>query len=42
MGLSIARDIVRAHQGKLQVQNTLEGGAEFSFTIAAFHEVQMS
>jgi signal transduction histidine kinase len=42
MGLSIARDIVRAHQGKLRVQNTPEGGAEFSFTLAAFHEVQLS
>jgi len=25
MGLSIARDIVRAHHGKLRVQNTPEG-----------------
>ena len=42
MGLSIARDIVRAHKGKLRVQNTPEGGAQFSFTLAAFHEVQLS
>jgi signal transduction histidine kinase len=42
MGLSIARDIVRAHQGKLRVQNTPEGGAQFSFTLPAFHEVQLS
>jgi signal transduction histidine kinase len=38
MGLSIARDIVRAHHGKLRVQNTPEGGAQFSFTVSAFHE----
>ena len=42
MGLSIARDIIRAHQGKLRVQNTPEGGAQFSFTLAAFHEVKLS
>jgi signal transduction histidine kinase len=42
MGLSIARDIVRAHDGKLRVQNTPEGGARFSFTLPAFHEVQLS
>jgi two-component system sensor histidine kinase KdpD len=42
MGLSIARDIVRAHRGKLRVQNTPEGGAQFSFTLSAFHEVQLS
>jgi two-component system sensor histidine kinase KdpD len=42
MGLSIARDIVRAHHGKLRVQNTPEGGAQFSFTLAAFHEAQLS
>jgi two-component system sensor histidine kinase KdpD len=41
MGLSIARDIVRAHHGKLRVQNTPEGGAQFSFTLPAFHEVQL-
>jgi signal transduction histidine kinase len=38
MGLSIARDIVRAHHGKLRVQNTSEGGAQFSFTVPAFPE----
>jgi signal transduction histidine kinase len=42
MGLSIARDIVRAHHGKLRIQNTPEGGAQFSFTLPAFHEVQLS
>jgi len=42
MGLSIARDIVRAHHGKLRVQNTPEGGAQFSFTLSAFHEVRLS
>jgi signal transduction histidine kinase len=42
MGLSIARDIVRAHRGKLRVQNTPEGGAQFSFTLPAFHEVKLS
>jgi two-component system sensor histidine kinase KdpD len=42
MGLSIARDIVRAHHGKLRLQNTPEGGAQFSFTLPAFHEVQLS
>jgi len=41
MGLSIARDIVRAHHGKLRVQNTPEGGTQFSFTLPAFHEVQL-
>jgi two-component system sensor histidine kinase KdpD len=41
MGLSIARDIVRAHHGKLRVQNTPEGGAKFSFTLSAFPEVQL-
>jgi two-component system sensor histidine kinase KdpD len=38
MGLSIARDIVSAHQGKLWVENSPQGGAEFSFTLPAFHE----
>jgi two-component system sensor histidine kinase KdpD len=42
MGLSIARDIVRAHHGKLRVQNTPEGGAQFLFTLPAFHEVKLS
>jgi two-component system sensor histidine kinase KdpD len=42
MGLSIARDIVRAHDGRLRVQNTPEGGAQFSFTLPVFHEVQLS
>ena len=40
MGLSIARDIVIAHHGKLRVENTAEGGAQFSFTLPVFHEVQ--
>ena len=42
MGLSIARDIVRAHHGKLRVQNTSEGGAQFSFTVPAFREDRSS
>jgi two-component system sensor histidine kinase KdpD len=42
MGLSIARDIVIAHHGKLRVENTPEGGAQFSFTLPVFHEVQIS
>ena len=42
MGLSIARDIVIAHHGKLRVENTPEGGAQFSFTLPVFHEVQKS
>jgi two-component system sensor histidine kinase KdpD len=38
MGLSIARDIVRAHQGRLWVENAPEGGALFSFTLPVFTE----
>ena len=38
MGLSIARDIVSAHQGKLWVENSPQGGAEFSFTLPIFRE----
>jgi two-component system sensor histidine kinase KdpD len=40
MGLSIARDIVRAHDGILSVQNIPGGGAQFSFTVPIFHEGQ--
>lgn len=36
MGLSIARDIVSAHKGRLWVENVPEGGAQFSFTLPAF------
>jgi two-component system, OmpR family, sensor histidine kinase KdpD len=39
MGLSIAREIINAHQGNLWVENMPEGGAEFSFTLPVFHEV---
>jgi len=38
MGLSIARDIVSAHHGKIWVENAPDGGAEFSITLPAFHE----
>ena len=38
IGLSIARDIVSAHQGKIWVENSPEGGAEFAFTLPVFHE----
>ncbi len=38
MGLSIARDIVSAHQGRLWVENAPEGGAQFSFTLPIFPE----
>jgi signal transduction histidine kinase len=38
MGLSIARDIVSAHHGKIWVENAHKGGAEFSITLPAFHE----
>ena len=40
MGLSIARDIVLAHHGKLKVENSPDGGAEFSFTLPLYHEVK--
>lgn len=33
MGLSIARDIIAAHQGRLWVENWCDGGAQFSFTL---------
>jgi two-component system, OmpR family, sensor histidine kinase KdpD len=33
MGLSIARDIVRAHGGRIWVSNRPEKGAEFAFTL---------
>jgi two-component system sensor histidine kinase KdpD len=42
MGLSIARDIVSAHQGRLWVKNAPEGGAQFSFTLPVFKEDQKS
>jgi two-component system sensor histidine kinase KdpD len=38
MGLSIAREIIRAHHGRLWVDNAKEGGAEFSFTLPASRE----
>lgn len=34
MGLSIARDIIAAHGGRIWAQNRLEKGAEFAFTLA--------
>jgi two-component system, OmpR family, sensor histidine kinase KdpD len=39
MGLSIARDIVMAHHGKLKVENTPDGGAQFSFTLPLYYKV---
>lgn len=34
MGLSIARDIISAHGGRIWAHNRLEKGAEFAFTLA--------
>jgi two-component system sensor histidine kinase KdpD len=42
MGLSIARDIVSAHRGRLWVENAPEGGAQFSFTLPVFPEDRKS
>ena len=42
MGLSIARDIVVAHHGKLWVENTAEGGVQFSLTLPVFHGEKQS
>ena len=42
MGLSIARDIVSAHRGRLWVENVPEGGAQFSFTLPVFPEDRKS
>jgi two-component system sensor histidine kinase KdpD len=36
MGLSIARDIINAHHGKLWVNNVPDGGAIFSFEVPVF------
>jgi two-component system sensor histidine kinase KdpD len=33
MGLSVARDIINAHHGKLWAENRPEGGAQFSFSM---------
>jgi len=38
MGLSIARDIIHAHQGRIWVENASDGGARFSFELPALHE----
>ena len=38
MGLSVARDIINAHQGRLWAENRQEGGAKFSFTLPIFKE----
>jgi signal transduction histidine kinase len=38
MGLSIARDIINAHRGTIWVENAPGGGAQFSFSLPAFHE----
>jgi signal transduction histidine kinase len=36
MGLSIARDIITAHRGRLWVENMPGAGAQFSFTLPIF------
>jgi signal transduction histidine kinase len=33
MGLSIARDIIAAHGGRIWAKNRHTGGAEFGFTL---------
>jgi two-component system sensor histidine kinase KdpD len=38
MGLSVARDIINAHQGRLWAENRSEGGAQFSFSLPIFSE----
>jgi two-component system sensor histidine kinase KdpD len=38
MGLSVARDIISAHQGRLWAENRPEGGAQFSFSLPIFNE----
>jgi two-component system sensor histidine kinase KdpD len=40
MGLSIALDIIRAHHGQLWVENVPDGGAQFSFTLPVYQEVE--
>jgi len=38
LGLSVARDIINAHQGRLWAENLPEGGAQFSFSLPVFGE----
>jgi two-component system, OmpR family, sensor histidine kinase KdpD len=38
MGLSIARDIICAHDGRLWVENVPDGGAQFCFTLPIYQE----
>jgi two-component system sensor histidine kinase KdpD len=40
MGLSVARDIINAHQGRLWAENRAEGGAQFSFSLPILKEDQ--
>jgi two-component system sensor histidine kinase KdpD len=40
MGLSIARDIINAHHGKIWVENIHGGGAQFSLRLPAFRGSQ--
>jgi two-component system sensor histidine kinase KdpD len=40
MGLSVARDIINAHQGRLWAENRAEGGAQFSFSLPTLKEDQ--
>jgi two-component system sensor histidine kinase KdpD len=42
MGLSVARDIINAHQGRLWAENRPEGGAQFSFSLPIFIEDKKS
>lgn len=42
MGLSIAREIIKAHQGELWVENMPQGGAKFSFSLPIFREESRS
>jgi len=38
IGLSVARDIINAHQGRLWAENRPEGGTQFSFSLPIFIE----
>jgi signal transduction histidine kinase len=40
MGLSIARDIAKAHGGSLKAENRLDGGARFSLSLPAARSVE--
>jgi two-component system sensor histidine kinase KdpD len=38
LGLSVARDVINAHQGRLWAENRPEAGAQFSFSLPIFGE----